>query len=248
MARSPSPHCRTHGRRPVETGGLRATPGTRVTYRVRGHGHFKPIEKFIASAQAHLQERYEHYTRLYHNTPDTAWEKRWYERMCHDLTEALRTLASPHIGREALSALVHKVYGGTSDYPPDMARYAKGMRLFAELEFRQEPSSSGEPLGHLPPATACCRITDRGDPVLLEQTPPVPQATERPRPLLLAEHQPRHADLARQNAAEREEPSPASQTHPTTRQGAEPPQDKVIPLFPKRPRYNTPKKEEEVGN
>src|SRR5262249_40560998 len=91
------------GRTTADAGGLRATPETQLTYRVRGQGQFKPIEKFIASAQTHLLERYEHYTRLCHNTADTAWEKRWYEQMCDDITATLWTLASPHIGRAALS-------------------------------------------------------------------------------------------------------------------------------------------------
>jgi hypothetical protein len=53
MAQSQLPRCRAT----ADTGGLRAIPGPRLTYRVRGQGQFKPIEKFIASAQQHLQAR-----------------------------------------------------------------------------------------------------------------------------------------------------------------------------------------------
>jgi hypothetical protein len=237
MARNQFPHCCKNGHQPVDAGGLRATPGTRITSRVRGKGPFKPVEKFIASAKTHLQERYGHYTRLCDNTPDTAWEKRWYERMCDDISATLRTLASPHLNREVLSEIAHKVYGGTSDYPPDMERYAKGMRLFAEIEFRQEPVPSVESLGQLPPAPPCRCVTDVGDPVFMKQTPPVPRSEERTPQAILAEHKHRHAERLRpQNAPEREHPLPVPENHPTIRQGAEPTQEKVIPLFPKRPR------------
>jgi hypothetical protein len=237
MAQSQSPRRRKSGRTTADTRGLRATPGPRVTYRVRGHGQFKPIEKFIASAKAHLQERYEHYTRLCNNTTDTAWEKRWYERMCEDITDTLYSLASPRIGLKALSEIVHKVYGGTSDYPLDMERSAKGMRLFVDIEFRQEPVPRVEPLVQLPPSTVFCHVTGIGGPFLMKQIPPVPRSDERTREAILAEHKNRQAErLTRPNAPEREQPSPAPETHPTTRQGAEPTQEKVIPMFPKRPR------------
>jgi hypothetical protein len=236
MAQSQTPRRRQSGRTTADTGVLRATPGTRVTYRVRGQGHFKPIEKFIASAKTHLQERYEHYTRLCNNTADTAWEKRWYERMCKDITDTLSTLVSPRIGLKALSEIVYTVYGGTSDYPLDMERYAKGMRLFADIEFRQEPVSSVEQLVQLPPSTVFCRVTGIGGPFLMKQILPVPQSDEKTRQAILAEHKNRHAErLTPQNAPEREQLSPAPENHPTPRQGAEPTQEKVIPMFPKRP-------------
>jgi hypothetical protein len=224
-------------------------PGTPLTYRVRGQGPFKPVEKFIASAQIHLQERYEHYTRLCHNTADTAWEKRWYERMCDDITAALRTLASPHIDREILSEITHKVYGGTSNYPPDMERYAQGMRLFADIEFRQEPYPSVEQLVQTPPANAFCRVTGVGNPFLKEQTTPVPQSDERTRQAILTVHQHRHVErLARQNTPEHERPSAAPENQPTTRQGVKPVQEKIISLFTKQPRHKKPKDEEDWQN
>jgi hypothetical protein len=237
MARSRFSRCRMSGRQPADAEEPRAMPGVRILYRVRGQGPFKPVEKFIALAKTHLQERYEHYTRLCDHTADTAWEKQWYERMCNDISATLRTLAVPHISPEVLFEITHNVYGGTAEYPPEMERYAQGIRLFADMEFRQEPDPSGEQLVQLPLATAFCRARGVGDLVVMKPTPPAPRSDERTRQVILAEHKHGYAERRTpQNVPEREQPSPASENHPTMRQGAEPTQEKVIPLFPKRPR------------
>jgi hypothetical protein len=209
---------------------VREMPGSRSTYRVREQGTWKPISNFITYARGLLAETYQeaeaNFKRLDAMTSVTETqltERGHYRKLSRETASAYHALKNPDIGVSALSEIAHKTYGVIPvwrDFLWDKPHQHKGVRLFPDIEFREDPYPSVQQLVKLPPFAAFCRVKGVADPFLIEKTRPAPRPVESIRQAILNEHQRRYNErVARQQATvPTNEPSQGTNEQPNTRQ------------------------------